>query len=201
MVEDDDFARTLLVTVIEGLGFEVAQASSAAAAATLLPELDLDIALVDLDLGEGPTGVELLADIQREAPWTAGIILTSHRSTSMLEPGAPPPEATFVHLVKADINSADILLTAIDAALARTPFEIQSTTDVAVITRRQAELLRLIAEGRSNDDIALRTDLNARSVERLTARLYKSLRVNANPAINPRVEAARMYAAGKVTIR
>lgn len=201
IVEDDDFTRALLVSAIESLDFEVAQASSAAEALAQLPDFDLDLALIDLDLGEGPNGLDTLAYIREEAPWAAAIILTSHRSIPLAIPQAPKQDAGLVHVVKSDIKSVDVLSEAIDAAISRVPYATQTTDGVHVISGRQAEVLRLIADGCSNVEIARRMDLATRSVERRTSSLYRSLGLDTNPKINPRVEAARLYATGKVIIR
>jgi len=201
IVEDDDFTRALLVTAVESLDFDVEQAASAAEALAKIPDFDPDIALVDLDLGEGPTGLDTLAYIREEAPWAAAIILTSHRSISLAVPDAPPKDPGLVHVVKSDINSVAVLRDAIDAAMDRAPHAAQPVDGVHAISAKQASVLRLIADGCSNEEIARQMGLTTRTVERRTSSLYRALGLDADPKINPRVEAARLYATGKVIIR
>lgn len=201
IVEDDDFTRALLVTAVESLDFDVEQAASAAEALSVIPDFDLDIALIDLDLGDGPTGLDTLAYIREEAPWAAAVILTSHRSISLAVPQAPLQEPGLVHVVKSDINSVAVLSDAIGAAIERVPYAAQTADGVYAISGKQAEVLRLIADGCSNEEIARRMELTTRSVERRTSSLYRSLGVDADPKVNSRVEAARLYATGKVIIR
>jgi DNA-binding NarL/FixJ family response regulator len=186
---------------MQSLEFDVEQAASAAEALSIIPGFDLDIALIDLDLGEGPSGLDTLAYIREEAPWAAAIILTSHRSISLATPQAPPQGTDLVHLVKSDINSVSVLGDAVNAALARVPYSAQSLGSARVISGRQAEVIRLVAAGCSNEEIARQMDLTTRSVERRISRLYRSLGVDADPKVNSRVEAARLYATGKVVIR
>ena len=59
----------------------------------------------------------------------------------------------------------------------------------------------MIALGLSNEEIAATTEISLKAVERRISRLYRTLGVPSSPSANPRVEAARMYADAKVTVK
>ena len=60
IIEDDAFLRGLLVEVLNGRGFTTHQADDAATAMNLIDEHDPDALIVDLDLGHGPSGLDVI---------------------------------------------------------------------------------------------------------------------------------------------
>ena len=69
------------------------------------------------------------------------------------------------------------------------------TPDAALghLTRTQLEVLRAIALGWSNAEIARRRGSSLRSVEKLITRTFEALGVNHHPELNPRVAATQLY--------
>jgi len=64
IIEDEALVAMELRFVLEDLGHEVAAvASEASTARTIVSESDVDLALVDIHLSDGPTGVELGRDL------------------------------------------------------------------------------------------------------------------------------------------
>jgi len=61
------------------------------------------------------------------------------------------------------------------------------TESLAFLTARERDVLALVAEGDSNDRIAERLDVTARTVETHTSRIFAKLGLNANPATHRRV--------------
>ena len=59
LVEDEPLMASLLARSLEAANFIVETASDAAAARKLIQTFDPDIALLDISLGDGPTGVHL----------------------------------------------------------------------------------------------------------------------------------------------
>ena len=60
LIDDDDFTRLLLSSTLKDLGYQViADAATAAGAIKAATEHSPDLAIVDLDLGEGPTGIDV----------------------------------------------------------------------------------------------------------------------------------------------
>lgn len=199
--DDEQFSRALVSSVVEQLGYVVHTCATATEAIALADEFDPDIMVIDLDLGEGPTGIDALIHIREQAPWVAGVVLTGHRSPRMVRRDLPTRLDGVSYLVKSELRSAQDLATGIEAAVNGS----QSTTDqpdnLPRLTPAQVDLLRMITDGLSNEEIARQRDCSVRSTERLVARLYQSLAINTHPGVNARVVAARMYRDGQVTIR
>jgi len=69
------------------------------------------------------------------------------------------------------------------------------------LTRNQAAVLRLVANGLSNEQIAKSRNKSNRAVELTITRLYAALGVDRRSALNSRVAASLMYHQSKVTVR
>lgn len=68
IIEDEALVAMELRFVLEDLGYEVAgTAADARSARSLVQETEVDLALVDIHLSDGPTGVELGRDLAQEA--------------------------------------------------------------------------------------------------------------------------------------
>lgn len=106
---------------------------------------------------------------------------TAGRSTAGRPAGTRPIRAT------ADSDGAHANDGTRDSGAASDP--------IRCLTRHQLETLRLIALGLSNGEIAARSDIGLRSVERSIGRLFDSLGLLPDAAVNPRVAATRLYIA------
>lgn len=200
VVEDDTFTVTLVAGFIESLGYEVVTASSGSEAMALLEGFDPDIAVVDLDLGAGPTGIDLVRVIRARSPWTAAVIMSSHRSIAMVadDPSLPDSHCEFVS--KRDLHSTADLAEAIGRALAGTP-AVTAPLGLPQLTPAQASLLRMIAAGLSNEEICRQRQTTPKSVERMISRLYKCLGLPTSASANARVEATRIFIDAQATVR
>ena len=68
IIEDEALVAMELRFVLEDLGYDVvASAADAHTARNLVRETEVDLALVDIHLSDGPTGVELGRDLAQEA--------------------------------------------------------------------------------------------------------------------------------------
>lgn len=68
IIEDEALVAMELRFVLEDLGYEVvASAADAQTARNVVRETEVDLALVDIHLSDGPTGVELGRDLAQEA--------------------------------------------------------------------------------------------------------------------------------------
>ncbi|WP_421729859.1 response regulator [Brevundimonas sp.] len=67
IIEDEALVAMELRFVLEDLGYDVvATAADARTARNLVREMEVDLALVDIHLSDGPTGVELGRDLAQE---------------------------------------------------------------------------------------------------------------------------------------
>lgn len=204
LVEDEDFTRTAVVGVLQGGGFAVVAVGTVAAALEAIAALDPHAVVSDLDLGPGPTGADLLQRVADERPWVGLVALTAHRSIQLaVEGSARLPEGTIM-IVKSRLDSMDDITDAVEDSLAQVApgsGEDDAESGGIVVTTLQAEILRLMAEGLSNAGIASRRGTSVRAAEASVQRTLHALGVTANPDLNSRVLAVRLWQSGQVTVR
>lgn len=197
LVEDERLIASLLEESLRAQGFGVVTASSAADALARIDDFDPDAALIDIALGDGPNGIDLAHVLHAEYPWVALLILTKQpdpRLAGVAESDLPPGCG---FLRKEMVRNAEHLLECLESVFAARVPEVRHDTDphrpLAVLTRAQIEVLRLIALGYNNDAIAERRGVSRSSVERSIIRIFRSLQIETHGDLNPRVEAARQF--------
>ena len=109
-----------------------------------------------------------------------------------------------VYLVKSEVTSGRDLQSAMEAAIAHADPPVSMAEDAdgrPVISRAQGEILRLIAEGYSNQGIAEMRGTSLRSTESLVHRTFAALGLGNDKRMSPRVQAVRMWQQGRVSVR
>lgn len=203
LVEDDNLTRVLLVRILTDEGFELFAYGDGASAIAALEDIDVDIALVDLNLGAGPTGVDVLRAIRRGNPEMAAVVLTSFHSTQLVDPGMTGLPESVGHLVKSELDSEGRIVEALLEAVGGRPGSrptLQGQESYS-LTRAQAELLRLVGEGLSNSAIAELRQTTVRATEILLLKTYEALGIAANDSLNSRVQAAIMYRDSAIVLK
>lgn len=181
LVEDHASFRQALQAVVlleddlEIVG-EVARGDEAGG---LVRETQPDVAVVDLDL-PGASGVTAIREIRRAVPGTRCLVLTALRDEVQL--GAAI-EAGAAGLVHKSVDVAVLLGAVRDVAAGATLLAPESTArflsalsssrdDVwqarrfrEVLTRRELEILQLLADGQSNRTIAGRLEISPETVQ------------------------------------
>lgn len=201
IVDDEAVFRTLIAAAVADFGFDAHAVASAAQAVDALEEFDPDIVLLDLALGEGPNGLDVLAFIEDYYDWVSVLILSSYRSPDLIAKLDAPLNPRVGYVVKSDIVDLEVLQQAIEQTLAADPPRRSSSVDVPTITRSQAQVLRLMADGLSNAAIAAERGCSVRALERIIARLYAALGLRESGDANARVSAVSKLRAGNVDVR
>lgn len=193
VVEDDDFTRTLISSLVTSLGFEVcAQVASVTEAMTLAQEHKPQLAVLDLDLGEGPTGVHLAYGLRKLNPIIAIVMLSSYGDPSWMGQRRRPPAGT-QYVVKGAMSDTGVLADAISHAL-ESPLDAQEVELTRPpLSEGQWEILRLVAAGYTNVEIARRRSLTEDAVKKAVTRLVRQLDIQAGEEGNARVLLARAY--------
>jgi len=197
VVEDEPLMASLLAQSLVEANFIVETAPDAAQARKAIDHFDPDILLLDISLGDGPSGIHLAHAINETRPDIAILILTKHpdAKSATAEGLDLPPNVGFLrkHLV----NDMQYLLNAIEKVLTDRPEEVRQdeavSSPISQLTSQALKVLDLVAKGYNNTEIALRMDLSVKSVERWIETIYRELQIESKGAINPRVEAARQY--------
>jgi DNA-binding NarL/FixJ family response regulator len=197
LVEDHAMTRGLLRESLESAGFTVAPVESARTAIREFDRIDPDVLVVDIDLGDRPNGVDLAVILRGQAPYLGVVFLTNYPSIDAAEGGfSPPPRSSYVN--KGSMTGPAQLVAAIEAALddRAEPLILNAVAEdnpINSLSAPQMAVLRLIAEGWSNSEIAERRGITVRSAERLVSRTFSTLGIDDDSSVNPRVTATRIY--------
>lgn len=195
MVEDEPLMAGLLSDVLTSAGFKVKTAAESKSASKAINTFDPDILLLDISLGDGPTGIHIAHAVSRTRPDIAILILTKHPETAS---GFPELPANVGYLRKHLVRDTNYLLTAIEQVLRDQPL----ATDTQVpdesrpfpnLNDKAYRVLQLLAEGFNNPEIARQLGLSVKAIERWIEIIYSELGIDVKGGLNPRVEAARKY--------
>ena len=80
VVEDEELMRSIVAQLLRGEGYEVREAHAAEVALQIFEKERIDLAILDLNLGHGGNGLDLLGKIRDLDPEVMGIILTAYAS-------------------------------------------------------------------------------------------------------------------------
>lgn len=178
-------------------GLDIRVAHSAAEAAQATRGFDPDIAIVDINLGRGTNGVDLAFILSKQHPGIAILLLTQHPDlrTAGFEQNDLPPNTGFLR--KDAVVSKDDILNAIDALIVSEEHRVRQDTNpdrpLGNLTHTQVEVLRMVAQGFTNQEIAKRRNTSTRAVEQVLNAVFLTLGIDPAGGINPRVEAVRRF--------
>lgn len=197
IVEDEPLLRSLIAASLERDGFQVLTVASAAEARKAVDSFDPDVALLDIELGDGPTGIDLALILRRALPTIALVFLTHIPEPRVvgIDNKLIPKNAAYLN--KERIADPGVVRDAIEAALRdkvrgsfRDDKKIHALTEVS---RSQLAVLQMVALGMSNAEIAEERQTSVRAVENLVKRAFIAAGIDPDAGGNPRVVAAREY--------
>ena len=187
----------LLADVLNEHGFLVRTSADVAQARHEIDEFDPDMLLLDVSLGEGPTGIHLAHAMRLARPDIAILVFTSHTDVVGAHSdglGLPPGVGL---LSKHKVIDPSYLIEAMENV-----FREQADPDAdpreaedafAFLGANGSRTLRLLAEGYDNDEIARRCGVSRKTIERWIEQVYRDLGIDTKGALNPRVAAARRF--------
>lgn len=198
LVEDESFLLSLLTSYLEQAGFQVTAVSSAVEARKALKHSDPDGVVLDIDLGPGPTGLDIGEALLAKSPEIAVVYLTalSDLRVAGAEGSKIHPRAAFLN--KTMIHSSHVLIDALDSVLqgknsSDYRHDKNSQRPLANLSMTQIQILKLIAEGKTNQQIA---DIRQRSLsatEATIGRAITALGLENSADSNARVLAATTF--------
>jgi DNA-binding NarL/FixJ family response regulator len=197
VVEDEPLMASLLAAALTSAGFDVDVAKDVLEARESVRNFDPDAVLLDISLGDGPSGLDLAHVLHRQRPDIALIILTKYPDprTAGVETSMIPPNCGFLR--KDRVRDTDYLLASIEAVLADRSSEVRDEHDdahpLAGLSAKHVEVLRLIATGYTNEHIANLKGASQSTVERWVVEIFRALNIDTKGTLNPRVEAVRMF--------
>jgi DNA-binding NarL/FixJ family response regulator len=198
VVEDEPLVRSLLSSLLENDGFIVKAVSNAAEARVAIKDFEPQVALLDIELGVGPSGIDLSHILRAEFP-KVGIVFLTHipepRVVGIENRNIPKNAA---YLRKDRLADSGVLKQAIEAAAKdrvskRLRDDKLSVHEFSNVSRSQLDVLRMVAMGMSNHEIAAQRGTTVRAVEHLVKRAFVSAGVDQESPGNLRVVAARQF--------
>ncbi len=195
LVEDDGFTRMLLCSQLREIGHDVvADVATAADGIAVLKICQPDLAILDLDLGPGPTGVDLAYAIRKAMPRVGILMLSTYVDIRLIGDFRPLP-AGAVFMVKRSLTDTAALDSAMTMAVLREPVRPADPGALGMPRLRdgQLEIMRLIAYGYTNAEIARKRSLEEASVAKAIARLLQQLGLTVTPERNVRVLITQAY--------
>ncbi len=195
IVDDDKFIRTSLDSALSNSGFEiVGSVSSAKEALAISLTTHIDVALLDLDLGIGPTGFDLSLALRKNKSQMGLVFLTSYQDPRFASiSGVAAPRGSR-YLVKSEIENISQVISTILQTKHR-PFNenVNQMNKFVKLTDLQIEVWREVAEGLSSSEIAARRNISEKAVEAILARIYAFLEIKKEKANNPRILLANSF--------
>ena len=197
VVEDEPLLASLVVDALRTAGFEVEGAADVESARKLVKSFDPDMVVLDISLGNGPTGVHLAHSLSISRPDIAILFLTRHPDAASASAEGLEIPAGAGFLRKHLVNDSTQLLEAIEKVFAERANEVRHDgipgTGLDGLSDQALIVLRFLADGCSNSEIAKRCNLSVKSVERWIDTVYRQLDIDKSGEINARVEAAKRY--------
>ena len=197
VVEDNDFTRMTLSGALVNAGLEVVgETGSAAEAIRIARRRAPEAAMLDLDLGAGPSGIDLAVELRSAMPSIGLVILSSYEDPRLTGRNVSHMPADVVYAVKGKTGDArqlaDLLETSVALARGEGDATVGPESVRVSLTDAQIDVMRLIADGMSNAQIAAARFVSESSVERIIGRISAELAIPAD-AGNRRVLIAREY--------
>jgi DNA-binding NarL/FixJ family response regulator len=194
VVDDEPIIRTLIADRLSTLGFETRVAADAFEAQKVVQRFDPDALVVDLDLGQGPTGIELISALGATRP-ELGFVLLSNFLPATWEMKAA---TNMAYLAKGDVLDFQTLIDVLEQVLknlgkSSAKFLTTDSQPVQKLTRRQTKVLALLSDGLSNEQIATDLSVSKGAIEQTIQRIYVTLDLREGEPGSRRVRAAKLY--------
>ena len=154
-----------------------------------------DCLVIDLDFGPGPNGLDVATRARRILPLLGVVVITAFEDPRLQSPRQPDTPIGSVYLVKQQIENPEQVAVAARLAveLANNPSRSKESKRKLELSDTQAELLRLVALGFSNQAISQQLFQTPDSVKKSISRLAKKLEVDNSAEKNARVALTQRY--------
>ena len=198
VVEDDRLTLGLLAEILTQAGFVVGAADSVARARIMWDRMEPDAVVLDVDLGPGVNGFDLADAFTAQTPSLAVLFLSTLPDARFAgrNPDSLPVGVGYVR--KDQISEPRVLIEALDAVLRGSELEtprqdLDPGRPMAGLTRTQIEVLRMVALGMTNQQIANERGTSTRAVHNVLSRSMALIGADMTDEGSARVVAAREF--------
>jgi two-component system, NarL family, nitrate/nitrite response regulator NarL len=196
IVEDDSMMLQALSSGLVANGISnVEIANSASIAMQKFRSFKPDVSLIDIELRQGPTGVDV-SHAMRKLNSNVGIVfLTSLADPRLVDSRLPELPEGSIYLRKNSVKNLSEVIEALNLAISGDLKAIKSKTEDEFLdlSKAQFEIIRLIAQGHSNQEISKIRVTTVKSTENAISRLAKKLGITNSTNASQRVLLARKY--------
>ena len=182
LVDDDADTLDVLDEWLTMSGYEVMTASDGMKAIAMAKQTSFDLVVTDLNM-PGLTGLQLLAMLKALDPTIMVIFLTGQGT--MQDAIAALREGRAFDFLEKPLNDLQHLNHVIERALARRAASLPAPAprgsvpeNVESLSPRETEIMKLVAEGLENREIAARLYLSEKTVQNHLTRIYEKLKVS-----------------------
>jgi DNA-binding NarL/FixJ family response regulator len=177
LVEDDSMVRGWVRLALEATEFRlVGEASSAAEALELADRRGPDVLLLDFRLPDGK-GTEVVRELRRRGDDTPAVLMTANLEQGLNEAAREAgAQATVLKSGRIDELLA-ALRAAVDGDDAFDSRHPRRAPGRAALSPREREVVRLVASGATNKEIAAKLEIGDETVKTLLARTFAKLGV------------------------
>lgn len=195
LIDDDQFVRTALSAGLTAYGINTLNTfGNASEAISYVKGHKVDVAIVDLDLGPGPDGIDICRLLRETQPNIGLVMLTSFSDPRIWQPDTAPLPRGCRFVTKSNLSDFSKLVTEVLSAR-KTPNEKinYNIKRDDLLTSAQLEVLKMVAMGMSSNEIAAQRDVSVKAIEGMISKIYQELELNRDKSLNPRVQLARAY--------
>ena len=198
MVEDDPFTRATLGDALATHGFDIrARVGTAYEAMEAQRVHNPQVALLDLDLGVGASGIDVAIALREKNPNIGIVFLTTYKDPRLLNSNLPSLPEGAIFLNKLQMNSTAKIAFQISLAIVK-PLTKRALPWVrrgplSSMSAIQIEILKDIADGLSTSEIARTRGVSEQAIDRAINRISKNLGIPKSADSNLRVQIVRAY--------
>jgi DNA-binding NarL/FixJ family response regulator len=154
--------------------------------------------VIDIELGPGPDGFDLAAAVIAESPELAVVFLTNLPDPRLVGKDTKSIPKNAAYLRKSNLVDANELVAALNAVLQNETsqlarHDLDANRPFAGLSAKQLEVLKQIAEGLSNQQIADARGTSVRAVEGIISRVFEALNIDVQSEGNSRVDAVKKF--------
>lgn len=193
-MEDDNLLRASISQALNSLHFKiVAEASNAKSVFEKIGIEDVDVALIDIDLGVGANGIDIAKKLRNKNARIGIIFLTSFSDPRLAQVRSEELPVGAIYLQKTSIADLRQIANAIIFAKQYPTKQIENKGSRIDLTDQQILVLQMVASGRTTSSIALELGLTERAIEKTLTKLQKLLDVKNDKESNSRILLTNSY--------